>query len=522
LDLKVHFLETAHWLERILDQEGVPFETDKLSNLQSSNPGVVATASGFISNVPAKLIITNHKALSRVLGRKVKSFRAAEFSYSGKRGHAYLSIFSANLDKLASYQEMGHHFDRFGKRIPFSGIVLGELEGKLYLSLPWNMVRFPSHWSRWSLYLTRSRHNDRLFCETVPLVDDRLVREAVFETLVVGYQAINAPVVRIAPRLAGPGYITIRIDADGYSEQSTEKVNRLARRLNIPFSWFIDTWSWKKKSAEIKELAQSNEIGLHSYFHATSVWRNSNLRNLKKGFRFLEDQGVAKCGFVSPFGHWNRRLGEAMAKEEISYSSEFAFSCDIFPSKSEARSQRRPLQIPTIPISLGVWTGSKNYWDVLLEEVDLRLKKSGFAVIYDHPLGRLENQVEKMGMFIEELTARGHVFVTMSQLHQFLSTKPRLQSVNWDGQKVNYKIEGREGLHFSVEVLWKEPLFAGQNQVSLNSGIGRQNSFSIAWGKTVFFGLFATVPIGWHICWAKLRGLPKVVFEFAALNRLKA
>jgi peptidoglycan/xylan/chitin deacetylase (PgdA/CDA1 family) len=521
VDLRVQMLEPAQWLERILDQEGVPFEVKGHAKVNELDQDIVYTVSGELSKVPAKLIITNHKALGTLLGQRVRRTSASEFAHSGNRGHAFIKVFSGNVSELKSFRELGYHRDRFGNKIPMSGILLGEIDGRHLISLPWNMRKFPSHWSRWSIYLTRMHRNSRLFCETVPLVDDRVVREAVFEALTLGYKAIKAPLVRVTPRIAGPGYIAVRIDADGYSEVSTEKVSGLAKSLDIPFSWFIDTWSWRKESPAIRELSQSNEVGLHSYFHATSIWRNSNLRNLRRGFRFLKALGVTKSGFVSPYGHWNPGLRDAMSIAGVHYSSEFAFSCDVLPSKSDWHSSSSPLQIPTIPISLGVWTGSASYWDVLREEIEIRLAQSGFAVLYDHPLGRLEHQVDNLRLLIDEMASRGHVFVTMSQLGQIFAARPRIVSAVWDGERVKYEIEGEVGQAFFVESVWGDSIQETQEGASSLLGIGRQNSYSIEWGTTFFFGILATFPVGLHIFWATIRRIPSSFLAFVKQVSLK-
>ena len=507
MDLSVKLLEPAAWLQKILDQEGVPCELIKVKKNTELDLSIVAIFSRNIGRIPSKLIVTNHKALARVLGKKVKSSAASAFIYNGKQGQSYLEVFSVDLRELNSFQELGHHLDRFGRKIPFSGVILGETAGKQYVSLPWNMSAFPSQWLRWSLYLTTMRINERLFCETAPRVDDRLVREVVFEALALGYQRINAPIVRVSPRITGPGYVAIRIDADGHSPLSTDRVAAVSRSTGVQFSWFIDTWSWKKESATIRELSRFNEIALHSYFHLTSIWRKSNLRNIRKGLQFLRKQGVAKGGFVSPFGHWNPGLRDALSIEQFSYSSEFALSRDVFPSKTIFRGRSSPLQIPSIPISLGVWTGSKNYWSVLHEEIQLRLDEAGFAVFYDHPLGRLEHQVEKLHSLIETISDSGHEFVTLEQLRKIIDTRPKIVSVEFVDEEVKYEIEGQESPHFSVEKIWGKNLQAIPKLDSLGLGIGRQNSFSIAWRKTLFFGLVSTIPIGLHISWAQIRRL---------------
>lgn len=503
----------------------MPFLMKVLDKKDSSDLDIVATTCEDIRDIPAKLVITSHRVLARALGRSAKSSMASAFSYKGKRGHAYLRVQSVNIEDLTTYQQFGHHIDRYGRVIPFSGIVVGELDGRHFVSLPWDMSRFPSHWSRWSIYVTRVRDNERLFCETAPRIDDRIVREAVFDGLAMGYDSIKVPLVRVSPRIVGPGYIIVRIDADGYSKTSTERIQDLALRAGVQFSWFIDTWSWRKESVAIRQLSQSNEVGLHSYFHATSIWTISNLRNLRKGFEFLNSLQIQKIGFVSPFGHWNDGLSRAISMEKVRYSSEFALSCDVIPLESGLQEQSTTLQIPTIPISLGVWTGRANYWEVLGDEITQRIEESGFAVLYDHPLNRLEHHTDELSRLIKSMSQRGHVFVTLDELSKVFASRPRITYAEWHKGKLSVRTNVKSNNHFRVETIWGGECRPASNKTQLNQGIGRMNSFSLAWGRTIFFGVFSTIPISWHIFWARIRSWLRILFRgaqhraFAKLNR---
>ena len=506
MDLRVKLLGSSPWFERILRQEGVPFEIVDEKHHDSLNFDIVAKWAGDIRLTPSRLTITDHRALSRAIGQSARSVLAHDFVSSNRRGHAFLRIFSANLGSRRDYREIGYHRDRSGRRIPLSGIILMEMEGRQFLSLPWKMKKFPTHWTGWTFYLRRSNRTEVFFCEAAPLVDDRLVREAVFQALLLGYQSINAPVVRVSAKIAGPGYVAIRIDADGFSTKSTQQVRDTAKRNDVAFSWFIDTWSWREQRGEIKELSLSNEIGLHSYYHATSVWELSNLRNIRKGLRMLQDLGISRNGFVSPYGHWNNGLASAIAAEGLAYSSEFGCSCDIFPSVHSLKGSNSLMQIPTIPISLGVWTGQRDYWEVLGEEIDNRIDESGFAVMYDHPLDRLEHQVQKLDSLISRFSLSGYRVITMGQLSSLLASRQSLAHAELCDGRVKYTTEGSDAGNFVVEELWGQSYLLDSEEHPRTSGLDSESYFSIDWGKTIFFGLLATVPIGFHTAWAKLRG----------------
>jgi len=506
IDLRIHIADEAPWLERILDQERVPFVTNSRgSSSGDPNSSIIASTNKNLDGVSAKLIITNHDSLASFLGIETRKTKARSFVFGAKRGHAFVKLKSGDFSGQKNYQEVGFHLDKFNRRIPFSGVISIELAGTRYLSFPWKLDKFPRHWTRWSLYLSQIRDGKQLFCETTPWIDDRLVREAVFEGIVMGFQGLGAPIVRVSPRVSGE-LIAVRIDADGYSARSTSRVHDLALKKGVSFSWFIDVWSWKNELTEIKRLAASHEIGLHSFFHLTSIWAKSNIRNLRKGLAFLQDLGLEKIGFVAPFGHWNRGLSAAIKKLPISYSSEFAFSSDIIPSRESGVSHEpRRLQISTIPVSIGVWTGTADYWEILLEEIEARLDEVGHAVLYDHPLNRLEHQTEKLGELIDILLKRGCKFVSLAEVSEIYSQRPRISFANWSDGLLTYETEGHVDAEFQVETVWGDSHFKALHDQNHDLGIGRRNMFSIAWGRTIFFGLISVIPIWWHIKWANLR-----------------
>lgn len=523
MDLKIYLQDKAEWLARILEQEGLPFEQcdGKLSD-SKTEADIVASFENSQPYTNAKFVITNHKNLAKRIGKSSKAVRSTMFVNGTYRGHFFANIMSADLRALDDHLEIGFHLDKHGQRVPFSGLVIARLDGQTLLSLPWDMTKFPAHWSRWPLYVNRYSSQELVFTEVAPRVDDRAVRLAVFRALVLCYQRLGAPLVRVSPKIPGRGLIALRIDADGFTAESTAKVASSTSSVSIPVSWFIDGWSWKNNGKDILNLAKGNEIGLHCFYHSTSIWERSNSINIDRGTSLLKRLGIEIVGYVAPFGHWNVGLQRALNSREISYSSEFGYSVDCLPITAHTNQRSAAKQIPTIPTSLGVWSAEDDYWRFLEREVEGRLKCSGFAIIYDHPIGRLENQTAELEKLVQNLKSSGYEFVTIGEINRVISLRPRLTSVEWDGRKVQWRTESEDHFGYAIEEILTDQVAGQTRSQELEAGSMLFQNFSVNWRKTIFFGFLASIPIELHLGWAELRKLGLRALKQLAFNGFRA
>ena len=503
MNLSIEIRSRAAWLTKILEQEGIPFS---LQGSQSTNPStIVADFACRRLDPNVKLLITGHKVLGNLAGVSVKRRKVAYFEFLSGRGHALMDVHTLEMSELENFVEIGSHLGKNEQKLPGSGMVLGVLNGVVILSMPWDMRKFPGSETPWSTYLTMTVESQFQFTEVAPLVDDGYVRKAVVVGLIKAYGVLGLPIARVSPVIPGKGLLAIRIDADGFSSGSTTAVNEVSKNLKVPFSWFIDTWAWRHEGPLLREIGHHNEIGLHSYFHITSFWSGGNERNLENGMKVLGSPTPSNTGFVAPFGHWNSRLRKAIQSTGFAYSSEFAFGVDPLPSVLKGKSSTRYLQIPTVPISLGVWGGPGNYWEALKLELEHRIETTGFAVLYDHPLGRLEHHTVEFESLLRSFTSRGVEIVTMGEIGRRISARPALVGAMWENQQLSYTLLGENLLGFEVESLIasdvapsvtisRSPLF-NNPRLKVKRNVGR----------TLFFAFLSAIPIPIHLAWAKVR-----------------
>lgn len=503
LSLSIKCSEESEWLQRILLQEGIPFTQDTTASRLLQQ--IAAEFKHISQNAVSGTIITNHKALAKYLGARVKFKEASVFESDLGRGHAFTKVFTLDTDSFDSV-EFGHHLDSRGRILHGSGIKFLNMSDHKFISFPWDMSRPPEELINTPLYIERYRDLQTVFTEVAPAVDDGFIRANVFATLQQAFASAGLPLIRVAPKIKGPGYVTFRIDADGYSPESTRAVDNLSKCHGIPFSWFLDTISWSKESEGIIRLSESNEVSLHCHFHMSFLSDSSNQKNMQKGSDFLKNLGLEPLGFVSPFGHTNVSLREAVSRFGFIYSSEFSHSLDCLPSIHPSKKDGVVIQIPTIPTSIGVWESDQNYWSYLIEEIERRINETGFAVAYDHPLGRLEFHVENLDQLITTLKSKGIEFVSMETLAKMHLSKPKITEAYWDGEKLEYSLDNKDSKLFDVEIVRRDnELFSGSAYVPMfNREDIRFRKKSL---KSLFYSVLSAVPLSIHILWRDIRNI---------------
>lgn len=503
ISLSIKCSEESEWLQRILLQEGIPFTKD--ASVSSHIQQIAAEFKHIPQNPVSGTILTNHKALAKYLGSRVQLQKASVFESDLGRGHAFTKIFTLDTDSFDSV-EFGHHLDSRGLILAGSGIKFVNMSEHKFISFPWDMSRLPEELTNTPLYIERYTDQQTVFTEVAPAVDDGFIRTNVFAALQRAFAGTGLPLVRVAPKINGPGYVAIRIDADGYSPASTRAVDDLSRRHGTPFSWFLDTISWGRESDVITRLAENNEVSLHCHFHMSFLSNSSNHKNMQRGSDFLRSLGLEPRGFVSPFGHTNVSLRDAISRFGFVYSSEFSHSLDCLPSVHPTKKDDVVIQIPTIPSSIGVWESDQNYWSYLTEEIERRISKTGFAVAYDHPLGRLEFQVANLDQLITTLKSQGVTFVSMETLAKMHLSKPKITEAYWDEGKIKYTLDDEDSELFNVEIV------QGENEVSSGFAlVPMLNRDDIRFRKkllrSLFYSVLSALPLSVHILWRDVRNI---------------
>lgn len=366
------------------------------------------------------VIITENGFLKRLLNLNSLQNRSYCFTVDegpfSKRSF-YIHAPCETLPGLADGQ--GTCCDSEARRIEHSGVTLHERKQVLFLSLPWNLfdVEMGAHWEFRPFY---SPYVGKHFAETGPSVDFGALRRLFLALMLHGFRHLGLPLVRLRYPFCGQPAFCFRVDADGFSRESTDSVLRISRAIGgAPFTWFIDVQGWGRNIRHIRDLIENGqEVELHCYHHMTYKRENVNRVNLKMGIRGLGRLGIRPTGVGSPYGFWFEGYQEAVRKLGFAYSSEFAFNCDDVPSFPYNDSQY-PLQVPVHVGSIGVFEkirfSQEEMFVHLRGTIEKAIQDSGCALLCDHPLGRIERYEGEFIVLLQDLVKKGYRCIPVSE-----------------------------------------------------------------------------------------------------------
>ena len=418
--------QTGGWKETFLQYAGIP--RIKLSCIQE---GVEQGVRVFLWNREDPFfskpdgeriaVITENGFLKTLLNlegteKDSCSFRITNGSFSERS--FYIHAPCEVLSGLSSGP--GTCRDSEGRGIENSGISLHERKNILFVSVPWNLLdREMAAPGEFRPFYSPS--TGKHFAETGPFLDYGALRRLSQELVLYAFRHLGLPLVKLRYPFSEKPAFSFRVDADGFSHESTDSVLRIAKELgNAPFSWFIDVQGWGKNIRRVKDLlACHQEVELHCYHHMTYKRKSVNRSNLKRGVRTLKRHGVSPRGVGSPYGFWFRGYQEAIRKFGFEYSSESAFNSDdvpCFPYNNSAY----PLQVPVHVGSVGVFEkvpfSREEIFAHLRGTVEKAIRDCGCALLVDHPLGRIEKyEAEFIGLF-RDLLEKGYRCVPVSEV----------------------------------------------------------------------------------------------------------
>jgi len=416
---------TGGWKETFLQYSGIP--RIKLSCIQE---GVEQGIRVFLWNQEDPFfdspdgeriaVITENGFLKRLLNlegteKSSSSFRVASGLFSERS--FYIHIPCEILSNLSSGP--GTCRDSEDRGIKNSGIILHEWKHILFVSVPWNLLDVEMG-ARGEFRPFYSPFAGKHFAETGPAIDFGALRRLFQELVLHAFRHIGLPLVKLRhPFLEKPAF-SFRIDADGFSRESTDSVLRIAKGIgNAPFSWFIDVQGWGKNIRGVKDLiACHQEVELHCYHHMTYKRESVNRVNLKRGVRKLKRHGIRPRGVGSPYGFWFQGYQEAVRKFGFEYSSELAFNSDDVPS-FPYNDDTYPLQIPVHVGSIGVFEkvpfSREEMFAHLRGTIDKAIRDCGCALLCDHPLGRIEKYEAEFIDLFRDLLEEGYRCVPVSE-----------------------------------------------------------------------------------------------------------
>ena len=172
--------------------------------------------------------------------------------------------------------------------------------------------------------------------DTVARVSRGEVRRLVANCLRLLLERKGLPYVHLASVPAAsrqsPSTFALRVDTDFGPRQDLEAVARLADRVGMKFSWFVNVGKHKAHLDLFADLArQGHDIQLHCQRHTVYPDYRRNLDNFRQARDAMADAGIVPVGVVAPFGEWNPNLNHAFEELGFEYSSEFCVAYDDLP-----------------------------------------------------------------------------------------------------------------------------------------------------------------------------------------------
>ena len=188
-----------------------------------------------------------------------------------------------------------------------------------------------------------------------------------------------------------PSVFALRVDTDFGPRRDLEAVARLADRVGMKFSWYVNVGAHAAHLDFFADLAhRGHDIQLHCLHHTVYPDYQRNLENFKQGKAAMSAAGIAPVGVVAPFGEWNPNLNRALERLGFEYSSEFCLAYDDLPFRPIVAGRlSKVLQVPVHPICLGRLVAARanaaQMATYFRSVIDLQVARREPCFLYDHP-----------------------------------------------------------------------------------------------------------------------------------------
>jgi hypothetical protein len=188
-----------------------------------------------------------------------------------------------------------------------------------------------------------------------------------------------------------PSVFGFRVDTDFGPRRDLEAVARLADRVGMTFSWYVNIGAHAAHLDLFADLARrGHDVQLHCLRHTVFPDCDRNLENFRKGKATMSEAGITPVGVVAPFGEWNPNLNRAMEELSFEYSSEFCLAYDDLPFRPVVEGRLgKVLQVPVHPICLGRLVAARasaaQMTAYFRSVIDLQVARQEPCLLYDHP-----------------------------------------------------------------------------------------------------------------------------------------
>lgn len=238
-------------------------------------------------------------------------------------------------------------------------------------------------------------------------------------------------------------FFSFRIDWDFWGYKAAHLAFTLGKKYKIPITWFINFEFMEKISREeqkkclslIKQIPKSTNQRIHSHGYKHDVFdsEEENYENLKKAHAELQKLNINAKAFVAPFGKWNPALQKALERMHYSYSSDFCWAYDDFPSRPLINNKPSSvLQIPVHPnciyrLQTLDYTSEqmKQYYSELIER---KLLSQEPIILYDHPVMGIEKRPEVIDFIFAHIKAKPNIWsASMDDFCRFWARREKMQ-----------------------------------------------------------------------------------------------
>jgi hypothetical protein len=349
-------------------------------------------------------------------------------------------------------ESFGACYDRDNNEIPNSGITIIAEPSRLRVAFPWDICRYQQGCD-WQHRPYFSPVANKHFVEVGPALDSAAFRQLLMEVLLYCFNWLGLPLVRVSPFYHDKKFFSFRIDADGFTESSTQAGLRIADKAGLPFTWFIDTGAWKKARRWLSRLREhGQDVQLHCFRHMTYASREVNDINIRKGLQELSRSGITPNSIVSPLGYNYEGFAQAIKDHGFVYSSEFGYAVDDLPS-FPWNNDKYPLQIPVHPASSGVLRkagfSSEEQFAHLFAVVERRCAADGICILYDHPNGGLDTRELQYADLFDRLRNRCYEYICMPDYCRIWLGRPKNPTILFDRGRI--EVDGFRDNGFRLE-----------------------------------------------------------------------
>ena len=198
----------------------------------------------------------------------------------------------------------------------------------------------------------------------------------------------------------------LRIDTDYADRAEIAQLHDLARRSDVPLTWFVDVGSQRNFFSLFSEMS-ADEVGIHCFFHRAYRKPQAYAENIRRAVHEFESAGLDARSYAAPFGLWDELLGEAVEQFKFCYSSEFSYDYDNVPSFPYlGRGFLSTLQVPIHPISIGSLRRQGFREDEMISYfrsvIDRKVQAREPVFLYHHPKNGHLSVLESIFQLVKE------------------------------------------------------------------------------------------------------------------------